>query len=124
MIDPAGFALENFDAIGRWRDRDDSWNVIDSAAVMPDGSEVQGITELKEALVRHPERFATTVAERLLTYALGRGLEYYDAPSVRKIVAACAPDDHRIQSLIVQVALSYPFRMKQGGPMPLETGAG
>ena len=114
MIDPAGFALEHFDAIGRWRDRDDSWNAIDSAAVLPDGSAVQGVEGLKAALVRKPERFATTVAERLLTYALGRGLEHYDAPSVRKIVSESATDGYRIQSMIASVARSYPFVTRRG----------
>lgn len=109
MIDPAGFALENFDAIGRWRDRDNSWNPIDSAAVLPDGTRVRGVDDLKRALVAKPERFATTIAERLLTYALGRGIEYYDAPSVRKIVSESAKDEYRIRSLIVNVARSYPF---------------
>ena len=109
MIDPAGFALENFDAIGRWRDRDNSWNPIDSAAVLPDGTRVRGVDDLKRALVAKPERFATTIAERLLTYALGRGIEHYDAPSVRKIVSESAKDEYRIRSLIVNVARSYPF---------------
>ena len=109
LIDPAGFALENFDAIGRWRDRDDSWNAIDSAAVLPDGTTVRTVEELKRALADKPERFATTITERLLTYALGRGLEPYDAPSVRKIVSTAAADDYRIQALIVGVAQSYPF---------------
>ena len=109
MIDPPGFALENFDAIGRWRERDDSWNPIDSAAVLPDGTRVEGVAELKAALVARPERFATTIAERLLTYALGRGLEHYDAPTVRQIVAHAAEDGYRMQSLIVGVAQSYPF---------------
>ncbi|MDE0660567.1 MAG: DUF1592 domain-containing protein [Gammaproteobacteria bacterium] len=109
LIDPAGFALENFDAIGRWRVRDDSWNPIDSAAVLPDGTRVGSVEALKHALVRRPERFATTIAERLLTYALGRGLEPYDAPAVRKIVSAAAEDGYRIQSLVIGVAQSYPF---------------
>ena len=113
LIDPAGFALENFDAIGRWRERDDSWNPIDSAAVLPDGTTVDSVEELKQALVQQPERFATTLAERLLTYALGRGLEAYDAPTVRKIVAAAAEHDYRIQSLIIGVAQSYPFVMRR-----------
>ena len=114
LIDPAGFALEHFDAIGRWRDRDDSWNAIDSSAVLPDGSEIEGVDGLKAALVRQPERFATTVAERLLTYALGRGLEHYDAPTVRKIVSKSAKDEYRIQSMIVGVARSYPFLTRRG----------
>ena len=113
LIDPTGFALENFDAIGRWRERDDSWNPIDSAAVLPDGTTVDNVEELKHALVEKPERFATTMAERLLTYALGRGLEPYDAPAVRKIVSTAAADDYRIQSLIVGVARSYPFVMRR-----------
>ncbi|MCY3811729.1 MAG: DUF1592 domain-containing protein [Gammaproteobacteria bacterium] len=110
-IDPPGFALENFDSIGRYRERDASWNAIDSAAVLPDGTRVHGIVGLKQALVAKPERFATTVAERLLTYALGRGLEPFDAPSVREIVARTADDGFRMQALIVNVAQSYPFRM-------------
>ncbi len=81
---------------------------------MPDGSEVQGVEELKAALVRKPERFATTFAERLLTYALGRGLEHYDGPSVRQIVSKSAKDGYRIQSLIVNVAQSYPFVTRSG----------
>ena len=109
LIDPAGFALENFDAIGRWRERDDSWNPIDSAAVLPDGTMVDSVGELKHALVRKPERFATTIAERLLTYALGRGLEPYDAPAVREIVSAGADEGYRIQALIIGVAQRYPF---------------
>ena len=113
LIDPAGFALENFDAIGRWRERDDSWNPIDSAAILPDGTRVESVEELKHALVEKPERFATTLAERLLTYALGRGLEPYDAPAVRKIVSMAAEDGYRIQSLIVGVAQSYPFVMRR-----------
>lgn len=109
---PGGFALENFDAIGRWRERDDAWNAIDSAAVLPDGTAVHGVRELKRALVEKPERFATAITERLLTYALGRGLEPYDSPSVRKIVAAAA-DGYRLQSLIIGVAQSYPFVMRR-----------
>ncbi|MCE2460469.1 MAG: DUF1592 domain-containing protein [Pseudomonadales bacterium] len=116
LIDPAGFALENFDAIGRWRQRDDSWNPIDSTAVLPDGTVVRNAEELKQALVQKPERFATTIVERLLTYALGRGLEPYDGPAVRKIVSAAADDDYRIQSLIIGVTQSYPFGMRRTSP--------
>ncbi len=116
VIDPPGFALENFDSIGRYRERDASWNAIDSAAVLPDGTRVRGIVGLKQAIVAKPERFATTLAERLLTYALGRGLEPYDGPSVREIVARSADDGFRMQSLIVNVAQSYPFRMRGSDP--------
>ena len=118
-LDPPGFALENFDSIGRYRERDASWNAIDTAAVLPDGTRVHGIVGLKQALVAKPERFATTIAERLLTYALGRGLEPYDAPSVREIVARTTDDGFRMQSLIVNVAQSYPFRMRgRDAPAP------
>jgi hypothetical protein len=114
MIDPAGFALENFDAIGRWRAVDESWNVLDTSGVLPDGTKFQNVTGLRAALVRRPERFANTVAEKLLTYALGRGLEYYDMPAVRKIVSDSAPD-YKLQSMILSVVRSYPFLMRRSG---------
>ena len=119
-IDPPGFALENFDSIGRYRERDASWNAIDSTAVLPDGTRAQGIVGLKRALVAKPERFANTIAERLLTYALGRGLEPFDAPSVREIVARAADDGFRMQSLVVNVAQSYPFRTRGSDPHPVD----
>jgi Protein of unknown function (DUF1592)/Protein of unknown function (DUF1588)/Protein of unknown function (DUF1587)/Protein of unknown function (DUF1585)/Protein of unknown function (DUF1595) len=114
MIDPAGFALENFDAIGRWRAVDESWNLLDTSGVLPDGTKFQNVTGLRAALVRRPERFANTVAEKLLTYALGRGLEYYDMPAVRKIVSDSAPD-YKLQSMILSVVRSYPFLMRRSG---------
>jgi hypothetical protein len=114
MIDPAGFALENFDAIGRWRVVDESWNTLDTSGALPDGTKFQNVAELRAALVRRPERFANTVAEKLLTYALGRGLEYYDMPAVRKIVSDSAPD-YKLQSMILGVARSYPFLMRRAG---------
>ncbi len=117
MIDPAGFALENFDAIGRWRVVDESWNMLDSSGVLPDGTKFQGVADLRVALVRRPERFANTVAEKLLTYALGRGLEYYDMPAVRKIVSDSAPD-YKLQSMILGVVKSYPFLMRRAGARP------
>jgi hypothetical protein len=114
MIDPAGFALESFDAIGRSRAVDESWNLLDTSGALPDGTKFQNVAELRAALVRRPERFANTVAERLLTYALGRGLEYYDMPAVRKIVSDAAPD-YKLQSMIVGVAKSYPFLNSKRG---------
>ena len=118
MIDPAGFALENFDAIGRWRVVDESWNPLDTSGALPDGTKFQNVADLRAALVRRPERFANTVAEKLLTYALGRGLEYYDMPAVRKIVSDSAPD-YKLQSMILGVARSYPFLMRRAGaPAP------
>ncbi|PYR32711.1 MAG: hypothetical protein DMF90_23010 [Acidobacteria bacterium] len=109
MIDPAGFALDNFDAIGRWRTVDESFNAIDASGALPDGTAFSGVTDLREALARRPERFATTATEKMLTYALGRGLEYYDMPAVRKIVAQAGADGYRWQAIIVGIVKSYPF---------------
>ena len=109
MIDPAGFALERLDAIGRSRVVDESFNQLDTSGVLPDGTAFDGVAELRAALVRKPERFASTVTEKLLTYALGRGLDYYDMPAVRRIVRDAAADDYRLQSIIVGIVNSYPF---------------
>jgi hypothetical protein len=91
-MDPIGFALENFDGIGRWRTGEGSANTpIDTSGVLPDGSKFRGPVELRKILDSKPEEFATIVTEKLLTYALGRGVEYYDEPAVRKIVHDGAP---------------------------------
>jgi hypothetical protein len=125
MIDPAGFALENFDAIGRWRTVDESFNAIDASGALPDGSKFDGVTELRAALTKHPERFAHTVTERLMTYALGRGVEHYDMPAVRKILRDAAPGGYRMQSLILGIVKSYPFqyRRSQGRAPAAAAGA-
>jgi hypothetical protein len=112
MIDPAGFALENFDAIGRWRLFDESYNQIDASGMLPDGTRFTDVNGLRAALTSHPERFVHTFAEKLLTYALGRGLEYYDMPAVRKILADTAPE-YRMQSIILGVVKSYPFQYRR-----------
>lgn len=117
MIDPAGFALENFDPIGRWRNADESWNKLDTSGALPDGTKFDGVNGLRDALVRRPERFANTLTQKLLTYALGRGIEYYDMPAVRKIVADAAPD-YKFQSVILEVVKSYPFLMRRTGGGP------
>ncbi len=109
MIDPAGFALERFDAIGRSRVVDESFNQLDTSGVLPDGTAFGGVGELRAALVRKPKRFVNTVTEKLLTYALGRGLDYYDMPAVRRIVRDAAADDYGMQSIIVGIVNSYPF---------------
>ena len=115
MIDPAGFALENFDAIGRWRTVDESFNPIDVSGALPDGTKFNGVAELRAALVRRPERFVHTVAEKLLTYSLGRGLTPKDMTAVRRIVDASAKDNYRFQTLIFEIAKSYPFVMRRTG---------
>ena len=113
MIDPAGFALENFDAIGRWRLYDDSYNRIDASGALPDGSAFKDVSGLRAALTAHPERFVNTLAEKLLTYALGRGLEYYDMPAVRTIVQDARSSQYRFSSIVLGVVRSVPFQMKE-----------
>jgi hypothetical protein len=127
MIDPAGFALENFDAIGRWRTVDDSFNPIDPSGALPDGSAFKSFAEFRTALASRPERFAYTFTEKLLTYALGRGLEYYDMPAVRKILADTAPDGYKVQAIIQGIVNSYPFRYRRvndAPPQPLTAAGG
>ena len=118
MIDPAGFALENFDAVGRWRTHDEFYNPIEPSGALPDGTEFDGLTQFREALVSRPERFVTTITERLLTYALGRGLEYYDAPAVRRIMREAAGENYRLSALILGIAKSPPFQMRRS-PAPI-----
>jgi mono/diheme cytochrome c family protein len=110
-MDPLGFALENFTAIGKWRTTE-AESPINTAGVMPDGTKFSNPTEFREALLGQRDEFVRTVTERLLTYALGRGVEYYDMPAVRAIVRNAAPD-YRWSSLVVGIVKSAPF---QGTP--------
>ena len=115
VMDPLGLALENFDAIGRWRGHMPGGTAIDASGTMPDGTAFDGPAELRGLLVRNREQFATVVTEKLLTYALGRGIEYYDATSVRQIVRGSAADDYGLASLVVGVVRSTPFQMRLAG---------
>ena len=115
LIDPAGFALENFDAIGRWRTVDESYNTIDATGVLPDGTKFDGVVELRAVLTRRPDQFVTTMTEKLLTYALGRGVESYDMPAVRKIVRDAAPGNYRFQRIVQGIVESSPFLMRTAG---------
>jgi hypothetical protein len=112
MMDPLGFALENFDGVGKWRALDESGAPIDASGTMPDGTKFEGASGLARALLGS-DRFASTLTEKMLTYALGRGLEYYDAPAVRAIVRESAKTDYRFSSLILGVVQSTPFQMRQ-----------
>ena len=103
------FALEGFDAIGRYRQVDEWFNQIDTSGVLPDGTSFDGVTDLREALVVQPESFVSTFTEKLMTYALGRGLEYYDMPAVRQIVRDAEASNYGMQSIITCIVLSYPF---------------
>ncbi len=116
-MDPLGFALENFDAIGKWRTTNGPENTpVDASAALPDGTKFNGPAELRNVLLSKPEQFANTVTERLLTYALGRGLEYYDAPAVRKILRNAAPGEYRWSELILGIVESEPFQMRRSKP--------
>jgi hypothetical protein len=111
-IDPAGFPLENFNAVGQWRDREVGGELVDASGTLPGGGEFRGIDGLEDALLARPELFAATLTEHLLTFALGRGVEYYDAPAVRKIVRDAGKDDYRFSSLILEIVKSIPFQMR------------
>ncbi|MCY4661452.1 MAG: DUF1592 domain-containing protein [Acidobacteria bacterium] len=112
QMDQLGFALENFDAIGEWRDIYASGLPIDASAEFPDGTTFDGPGELRELLLSYADDFLLTVADRLLTYALGRGLEATDMPAVRRILREAADDDHRFASVVQGVVASVPFRMR------------
>ena len=112
-IDPLGFALENFDAIGGWRTSDESGNPIDAVGSWPDGRELHGIPDLRAMLVNPPEHFGATVTEKLMSYALGRRLEYYDRPAIRRVVREAKADNFRWSSIIKGIVESPTFLMRK-----------
>ncbi len=112
-MDPLGFALENFDAVGRWRDTDAGGAPIDTAGVLPDGAAFDGLPALRDVLHGRRAEFVATVTEKLLTYALGRGVEPHDRPAIRAIVREAADDDYRWSSIILGIARSLPFQMRR-----------
>jgi mono/diheme cytochrome c family protein len=112
-MDPLGLSLENFDMVGRWRDVDEALVPIDASGTLPDGTKFDGPAGLRAVLTSDPDRFVRTVTEKMLTYALGRGLEHYDMPAVRKIVRDAARNKYRASSLIVGIVNSRPFLMRR-----------
>jgi len=112
MMDPLGLALEHFDGVGKWRALDDSGAPIDPSGGLPDGTKFDGADGLRNALLTS-DRFITTLSEKMLTYALGRGVEYYDMPAVRTIVRNAGRDDYRFTSLIRAIVESAPFQMRR-----------
>jgi hypothetical protein len=112
LMDPIGFALDNYDAIGQWRDQEEG-KAIDASGTLPSGAAFVGAAGLKQALISDPRPFLTTTTGKLLTYAVGRGVEYYDAPAIRKIVRDVRTQDYRFSALVVGVVNSEPFQMRR-----------
>jgi mono/diheme cytochrome c family protein len=111
VMDPIGFSLENFDAIGRWRTADDGVT-IDPSGTLFTGAKIDGAAALRNMLTSRPETFVSVMTEKLLTYALGRGVEYYDMPTIRKIVRDAGSQDYRFSSLVMGIVKSTPFELK------------
>ncbi len=124
-IDPVGFSLENFNAVGQWRDHEVEDQPVDASGAIPGDKEFRGIDGLEDALLRRPELFVTALTENLLTFALGRGVEYYDAPAVRKIVRDAEKDGYRFSSIILGIVKSVPFQMRhvEATPAAVKTAA-
>jgi len=112
IIDPPGFALENFNSIGQWRDKGADGTPLDTAGVLADGRKVDGPAALREAILSRPDAFVSTLTERILTYALGRGVEASDMPVVRRIVKKAAQNDYRFASIVMGIVESAPFQMR------------
>ena len=123
LIDPLGFALENFDMIGAWRTLDHG-EPIDARSELWDGTKLEGPTSLRAALLDRKELFATHAVEMLMTYALGRALEPTDMPAVRRVVREAEAEDFRFSALALGVAESVPFTMKVKAPLPAAAGGG
>ncbi len=127
VIDPPGFALENFNPVGQWRDKGADGAPLDVAGTLADGTQVNGPVALREAILSRPNAFVTVVTEKMLTYALGRGLEPSDMPVVRRIVKKAALNDYRLSSIVMGIVESAPFQMRtklEAAPESAETVKG
>jgi hypothetical protein len=115
-MDPLGFGLENYDPIGRWRTRIGQ-TPVDASGLLPDGKTFSGPAELKQLLLARKDDFARNITEKALAYALGRGLDYYDMPTVKRIAKALADNGYRSSVLIGEIARSYPFQFRRNHPI-------
>jgi hypothetical protein len=111
LTDPVGFALENYDAVGRWRTLEGG-EPIDASGTLFDGTNFRGVAGLQKAILNRPELFITTLSEKLLTFAIGRGVAYYDAAALRKIVRDASTQDYRFSAIVMGIVNSTPFRMR------------
>jgi hypothetical protein len=120
VMDPIGFAMENFDGIGRWRSKADG-AAIDASGTLFTGAKLDGVNALRQEMTKRPDVFVGVLTERMLTYAVGRGLEHYDMPAVRTIVRDARSADYRFSSIVLGVVRSVPFQMKEttGAPAPV-----
>ena len=112
LMDPIGFALENFDSVGRWRVFDQG-EPIDAASTLPGGKNLSGLEDLEQHIIEQPEMFVSTLVEKLLTFGLGRGIEPYDGPTIRKVVRESADNEYKFSSLVEGIVVSTPFRMRE-----------
>ena len=112
MMDTIGFALENFDGTGKWRTKE-SGQTLDASGQLVDGSSLKGVVSLRETLVRYSPQFVRTLTEKLLTYGLGRGVEYDDMPVVRSIVREAGKNDYRLSTIVMEIVKSAPFQMNR-----------
>ena len=117
-MDPLGLPLEEFDAVGRRRRLSEANGELDLSGALPDGTTFTGVAGLRQALLKHGDEFVTTLTEKLLTYALGRGLEPSDGPAVRRIMRDAAAGGHRLSALLLGVVRSVPFQMRRAGEAP------
>jgi Protein of unknown function (DUF1588)/Protein of unknown function (DUF1585) len=114
VLDPLGFALENFDGVGQWRVKDRiAESPIDASGELPDGTPINGPVDLRKALMQHPDQFVQTLVTKLMIYGVGRPIEWQDMPTIRAIVREGAADDYRFATLITAIVKSAPFRMQQ-----------
>jgi hypothetical protein len=116
-MDPIGFALENFDAVGRWREIDGSGQPIDASTQLVDGTKFTGVDGLKGIILKDPERFVSAVSEKLLMYSIGRNVQYFDAPAIRTIARDAAKKNNTFAALVEGVVKSKPFQMRATLPI-------
>ena len=121
-MDPVGFALENFDVVGAWRTHEPG-GPIDASGELADGRKIDGVVTLRKAILDRPDIYVTTLTEKLMTYALGRGVDTRDMPAVRRVVRDAAAQDYRFSSIVLGIVKSVPFQMRVKAGSEASTGS-